>query len=143
MSKVLEAVDHLKQANLETTAALDSESCNPKIETQIKTEQDAEVISVRERVNPPLLNVKVVIGQTDLMPLLEAVDCLDSKIGSITTETETKTDDDTNSSSRNKQLMPQRSKIRAKISMTDQAMNTQEESSDVISTEFATIKNCE
>ena len=143
MSKVLEAVDHLKQANLETTAALDSESCNPKIETQIKTEQDAEVISVRERVNPPLLNVKVVIGQTDLMPLLEAVDCLDSKIGSTTTETETKTDDDTNSSSRNKQLMPQRSKIRAKISMTDQAMNTQEESSDVISTEFATIKNCE
>jgi hypothetical protein len=39
--------------------------------------------------------------------------------------------------------MPQRSKIRAKISMTDQAMNTQEESSDVISTEFATVKNCE
>ena len=130
MSKVLEAVDHLKQANPETTGGCSERSIKPK--PQIKTEQDAEFMSVREKVNQSLLKVKVIIDQTDPMPLLQAVAFLDSDIGSTTTEEpETNTADDTNNSSMIEQLMPRRSKTRAKKSITDQAMNTQEESSDV------------
>ena len=80
---MLEAVDHLKQANLDTTVGGSERCAIVKTETQIKTEQeDAEFTGVREQVNPSLLKVNVVIGETDPMPLLEAVGFLDSEIGS-------------------------------------------------------------
>jgi hypothetical protein len=90
-------------------------------------------------VNPPLLKVNIIMDQTDRMHLLEAVNFLDSEIKSTTTETETKTEHDTNNSSMNEHLMPRRSKITAKVSMIDQAVHTQEESSDAIPENLATI----
>jgi hypothetical protein len=52
-----------------------------------------------------LLKVKVIIDETDPMPLLEAVVFLKSEIGSTSTEKETKTEDNTNNSSMIEQLM--------------------------------------
>ena len=49
MSKVLEAVDHLTQDNPETAGGGSERSIKPK--PQIKTEQNAEFRSVREKVN--------------------------------------------------------------------------------------------
>jgi hypothetical protein len=63
-----------------------------------------------------LLNGAVEDGETGPMPLLEAVNFLDSKIGSTTTEKETKSQHDTRNSSSNEQVIPKRSKTRAIIS---------------------------
>ena len=65
--------------------------CAIKTETGIKTEENTEVTSVIEKVNPALLEANVIIGDTDPMPLLGAVDFLDDKRCDIRTETGTGT----------------------------------------------------